>query len=83
MMVTISSLPIQKSPFNLKVNGLFNRSNIVSERYYLVVTHSAWIIPGTQKKILNTKLMRKSFPNPNFKNTASGGKKIQIIILIN
>jgi len=40
-------------------------------------------MPGTQKKQLNTKLIRKSLPSPNFKKTAKGGNKIQIIILTN
>ena len=54
--------------------------NLAEMFIYLVVNHSAWIIPGTHMKKHNTMLIIRSLPAPFFKKTATGGKRIDRMI---
>jgi len=40
----------------------------------------AWITPGTQNRTVRIKLIQKSLPRPDIKNTANGGSKIAMMI---
>ncbi|MFT4578297.1 MAG: hypothetical protein ACI8PD_001429 [Nitrospinales bacterium] len=40
-------------------------------------------MPGTKKKRVNTKLMKKYFPIPFLRKTANGGRSTAAIIMIN
>ena len=53
---------------------------VSSFNYFLRINQSAWMIPGTQKKIQRIMFMSKSLPIPLWRNTASGGSKIANMI---
>jgi hypothetical protein len=51
--------------------------------YFLVINHTACNKPGIKNSKHKIILINKSFPTPDFKNTATGGNNIARIISTN